>query len=97
MNNETHLLGIYSYYDSKSKAWDVPFIAQHDVNAKRKFIMDARGNGVINQFTEEFTLYKLGTFDMQLGIFNITRDEKGAVETILTGKEVIAALKKEDE
>lgn len=61
-------IGIYAYYDREAKAYDIPFHSMSDLNAIRKFKIDADKDGsIINRFTTEFDLYKLGTFDMHKG------------------------------
>jgi len=61
-------INIYTYYDREAEAYDIPFHTFGDLNAVRKFKIDAEKKGsIINKFTKEFDLYKLGSFDMHLG------------------------------
>ena len=93
--NSSLVVCMYVYYDKKVKAYDVPFFAQNDVNAKRKFITDAKNpNIIIGQFTEEFELFYVGDFDPQTGIF-WGGGELPDMKVILTGKEVKAHIEKE--
>jgi hypothetical protein len=61
-------ISIYTYLDREAHAYDIPFHTFSDLNAVRKFKIDADKEGsIINKFTQEFDLYKLGTFDMHTG------------------------------
>ena len=62
---------MYTYYDHKSQAYDVPFFAKDDIHAKRKFYLDctAKANAVIANFTEDFDLLAIGEYDLREGDF----------------------------
>lgn len=68
-------VGIYTYYDREAKAYDIPFHTFSDLNAVRKFKIDAENKGsVVSEFTAEFDLYKLGSFDMHTGEHTIKHE-----------------------
>lgn len=57
---------MYSVFDKKSDRWDTPFFAFDNIAAKRHFIMMIRKEGsMINQFSTDFDLYHLGSFDVE--------------------------------
>lgn len=59
---------LYAYYDKKSDFYDVPFPTRDEVAAKRKLEMDIGKEGsLLNQFSEDFQLYRVGTFNMKTG------------------------------
>lgn len=59
-------LNVYSFYDSAAKAYTQPFFLHNDGLAIRAFqnnINDTSGNNNIANNPDQFTLYKIGTFD----------------------------------
>ena len=77
-------LGMYAMFDKKSETYDTPFFAYNDVMAKRKFIMAIQTPDTISHnFNEDFTLKKLGIFDVINGNF-----EPDNIE-LLDGKSVV--------
>lgn len=79
-------LYIYTYWDIKSKTYDVPWFAKDDVNAKRKFQLDIaarEGQTVLGMFHDNFELYHIGKFNVQTGILIQTKPE-----LIASGKEI---------
>lgn len=80
-------IGVYCYYDKEANCFDVPFHSMDDLNAVRKFKIDAEKEGtVISRFTKEFELFKLGSFDMHTGTFKLKK-------TLLVEGEKIALVK----
>lgn len=61
---------MYTYIDQKSKRADTPFFCHNDINAERKFIMDIRNKEtIVSQFKDDFTLIRVGFFDIEKGTF----------------------------
>lgn len=61
-------ISAYVYYDREADAYDIPFYTFSDLNATRKFKIDSDKPGsIINKFTKEFDLYKIGRFDLHTG------------------------------
>jgi len=59
---------IYSIYDEKALAYNIPFILQTDGLATRAFadlINDDRST--IHNYPSDFTLYRIGTVDLSTG------------------------------
>jgi hypothetical protein len=55
---------VYTIKDAKSGTFATPFFSINDATATRSFQQAANDpNTTINQFPEDYALYKLGTFD----------------------------------
>lgn len=76
---------IYAYYDREAEMYDIPFHSFGDLNSIRKFKIDAEKKGsIIEKFTKEFDLYKLGSFDMHLGKIKLK------TELVIEGRKIAA-------
>ena len=74
------ILTIYSIYDSAAKAYAQPFFMHNDGLAIRAFqdMVNSQDENNIAKHPDQFTLFKLGTFDDQSGNFtSIDPDSKG--------------------
>jgi hypothetical protein len=62
-------LNSYSIYDSAAKAYAQPFFVQNDAIALRMFMnmVNSEEANEIKHHPEQFTLFKIGTFDDQCG------------------------------
>jgi hypothetical protein len=61
--NNQDILGMFSFYDKKSKRYDTPFFCQSITFAKRHYVMVTEKESMIGRFKEDFDLVMLGTFD----------------------------------
>lgn len=80
-------IGLYCYYDVENQVWDIPFFSRDDVNAKRKFQLDAvaaGGETIVGKFTQDFDLYHIANFCVDNGQLR----HVPALLPIVTGKEV---------
>lgn len=70
------MINIYSIYDSAAKAFLQPFFMAADGQALRAFQDNVNSDeeSIIKKHPEQFTLFKIGTFDDQTG--TITADQK---------------------
>lgn len=64
-------LEMYSIFDAKAKAYIEPFFSINDETARREFAHTINGEGAFNEFTEDYALFSLGTFDQTEGVFDI--------------------------
>lgn len=65
-------MNFYSVYDKKANIYNTPFHAPTDVHAMRTFAMqvnDANKANMLHFAPDDFTLYRLGTFDDHTGEF----------------------------
>lgn len=63
---------VFSCYDSKAAAYAQPFFSPTVVTGRRAFgDACADPNTMLNKHPEDFTLFLLGTFDDQLGSFDL--------------------------
>lgn len=63
------ILSVYSVFDAKLAAYNVPFFARTDADANRSFgdlCIDPRSR--VAQHREDYSLYRLGTFDDETGL-----------------------------
>lgn len=63
------ILNVYSVFDAKLAAYNVPFFARTDADANRSFgdlCIDARSR--VAQHREDYSLYRLGQFDDETGL-----------------------------
>jgi len=70
------IMKIYSIFDEKAKAYAQPFYMAHDGQAVRGFgdlVADTSTN--ISKHAVDFTLWKLGEFDDNTGIFCCKKPE----------------------
>lgn len=71
------LMGVYSVYDSKAKAYLPPFFMSNDFVAVRVFADCA--NDAQHQFCKfgaDFTLFKLGTFNDENGVITSLQNQE---------------------
>lgn len=82
-------LNVYTIFDSASQAYMRPFFMQSDGQALRSFTDIAQdADHEIGKHPEDYSLYRIGTYD----------DQKGALhpedkECLATAQEVVAAAK----
>jgi hypothetical protein len=81
-NKDLNNLEMFCYYDEKSDYFDVPFFSRDATNAKRKFQMDAQKESVLATFSSDFSLYRVGVFNLKEGIV------RSSVERLMKGKEL---------
>lgn len=70
-------IGVFSIYDNKAKLFSQPFFAINVSVAVRSFsgLANEAGNAV-NKNPSDYTLFHVGTFDDDLGVFeNCSRQE----------------------
>ena len=63
------ILSVYSVFDAKLAAYNVPFFARTDADATRSFgdlCLDPRSR--VAQHREDYSLYRLGQFDDETGL-----------------------------
>jgi hypothetical protein len=78
------ILMIYGIFDKKSLTYDTPFFAVSDLFAERRFrLMCNEKPSVLNTWTEEFALVRLGKVNI------ITGAVEADFEDILDGKGII--------
>lgn len=69
--NNSSYLGLYSFYDIKSKRYDTPFFCQNDMFSQRHYAMVTDREGtMLNKFKTEFNLHRLGWFDQESGLYH---------------------------
>lgn len=64
-------MNFYSIFDRKANIYNTPFHAPTDVHAMRTFAMQANyadEANMLNFAPEDFTLYRIGTFDDHKGL-----------------------------
>ena len=62
-------MNVYSIHDTKAERFTPPFLAPTDEEAKRCVFMAVRGNsGMLSQFPEDFTLFRVATWDECSGV-----------------------------
>lgn len=60
---------IYSVFDRKANVFARPFVSPNDAMAARSFLAARQDSTTeIHKFPEDFTLYRLGTFDDDAGV-----------------------------
>ncbi len=62
-------LTIFSIFDSKAQAYLQPFFSNNVETAKREFATAVNGEGQFNKYTEDYSMFLLGTFDQDDGTF----------------------------
>ena len=63
-------LNAYSILDSKAKSYTQPRYWQHDGEALRAFQLGVqKGDSIMAACPEDYSFYKVGSFDDQSGIF----------------------------
>lgn len=79
------LYNAYSMKDTKSGTFGIPFFKINDNLAQRDFItLMKQADGVMKQFPADFELWKVGTFDDQVGVMN-----GGYPEYMMNGVEAV--------
>ncbi len=62
-------LSLYTFFDKKAQRFDTPFVAKSDLFALRHFQMAINKEGsLLNTFKMDFSLKKLGTFNVITGL-----------------------------
>ena len=70
LENNSDILGMYSFYDTKADRYDTPFFCQNDMFANRHYRMISdKKETMINKFKREFNLVRLGYYHMEAGEF----------------------------
>jgi hypothetical protein len=67
----------YALFDSAISAFLRPFVCQTDADAVRLFstwVNDDKAETNVHKYPHQFTLYYLGEFNDQLGLFNVDVD-----------------------
>jgi hypothetical protein len=69
--NDSNCVGMYSFYDKKSKRYDTPFFCQSDMFAGRHYKMITGKEGtMLNTFKKDFNVVRLGFYNMKTGVYN---------------------------
>lgn len=79
--NELH---IFSIFDAKASAFLQPFFSRNADTAKREFTAAINGTGSFNQFSEDYSLFILGSFNQEDGTFTLLQ----APEPLCAGVQV---------
>lgn len=58
---------MFTIYDSKAEAYHQPFFETTDATAVRA-IKEAMRNSILGKYPEDYTLYRLATFDDEEGL-----------------------------
>jgi len=62
---------VLAVYDEKAEAFAAPFFQQSDVLALRAFVAACRDtDSLLHKFPRDYALYKLGTYDDNVGRFD---------------------------
>lgn len=62
----------YSVFDKKSGAYGKPFSSINDSTARRDFeIGVAEVGSLLNSYPEDFSLYFVGQFDTEKGVYSV--------------------------
>lgn len=62
------VIGIYVVEDVKADRYDTPYFAINDVMGERNFRIAVKNDqSIFANFTEDFNLYKIGTYDLKTG------------------------------
>lgn len=67
------ITNVYSIFDVKAKVFGSPFYAQCDEIAIRNCaaaVRDDGQNSMLSKFPEDFTLYRIGSFDDDRGVLS---------------------------
>ncbi len=80
-------LNLYTIYDTAAAYYKNPFVCNTNEQAKREFIDIFDGDNPLARHPEHYYLIWIGTFNNDTG--KIIQD-KGRVETLLTGLEALA-------
>lgn len=76
------MLKIYSVYDKKLGCYMNPFVVQHEQQALRSLQTTVNsGDNQLSEYSEDFDLYYLGSFNESQGIFD--KPDSGNPEFIL--------------
>lgn len=71
--NDSDVLGVYAFYDEEAGRHDTPFYCQNDIFAQRHYKMVVGKEGtMINQFSESFSVKRLGYFHLITGKFTLS-------------------------
>lgn len=82
---------VFSIYDHKAKAYSQPFHMVNEALAIRAFTANVNNpESAISTNPEDFTLYKLGSFDDNSGIFD-SMEPQPIIKAIQVKEEQIAA------
>jgi len=67
--NESYVLGMYSFFDIKGDRYDTPFFCANDLFAKRHYtIVTSEKGSMLNTFKNDFQLHRLGYFNLISGL-----------------------------
>jgi len=80
--NEFEWVDIFAIYDKKGKKFDIPFFAHNALFAKRKFMLMADEQGILQKFLEDFELVQIGQFNI------INGHIQALTEVIIEGKNI---------
>ncbi len=67
------ILGMFSIFDSKARAYLQPFFSINLETAKREFSAAVNGEGNFSEFTEDYSLFFLGNFNQVTGKFEMQK------------------------
>jgi hypothetical protein len=65
MENDSLLIGMYAFYDTKAKKYDTPFFCQSDLFAKRHYTLVLDRSEMIKEFQDDFEVHRIGFFDLE--------------------------------
>lgn len=63
-------VGLYSLYDKNIGMFCPPFFAQSDDDAKRMVADAIEVDSILARFPSDYLLYRCGTFDSAVGVFD---------------------------
>lgn len=89
--NLTHQHKIYSVYDSKTQAYMPPFTANNDGVAVRHFQAGITQPGLIQSNPEDFSLWRIGLWQIETGHLEATDSE-----CIAKAHEIVARLQAQE-
>lgn len=82
VKNDPNIVGVFAFYDIKAKLYDLPFYAQSELFAVRRYKILAKDSGtMLCEFMEDYDLYQVATYNKEFGTFEFQK------RLILRGKE----------
>jgi len=82
--NNPARIRMYTVEDLKGERFDTPFFTIHELNAKRKFMMDIKKPGtLLNSYPKDFQLIHIADFDYLDGVMKAVKRK-----IVLEGKSI---------
>ena len=83
----SEIIMAYAIYDNKGDRYDTPFFAFNDLFAERRFVIMSRDkNTPLGAFTKDFTLFRIGSFNVISGV--LKEDKHLVIDGKQIGKEI---------